>query len=97
MNRSHAMLVSRRGARLLAWIALLALSSASAAVLGPQDKVRIEVDGVDRAMADNVRSYLSLSRYTQRTDLTDGQVRRLADRAVDEAADALRPYGYYDP
>jgi translocation and assembly module TamA len=24
-------------------------------------------------------------------------VRRLADRAVDEAADALRPYGYYDP
>ena len=24
-------------------------------------------------------------------------MRRLADRAVDEAADALRPFGYYDP
>ena len=48
-------------------------------------------------MADNVRAYLSLTRYVQRDDLTDGQVRRLADRAVDEAADALRPFGYYDP
>jgi translocation and assembly module TamA len=97
MRRAPAVRVGRRGPRLLAWIALLALSSASAAVLGPPDRIRIEVDGVDRAMADNVRSYLSLSRYTQRTDLTDVQVRRLADRAVDEAADALRPYGYYDP
>ena len=48
-------------------------------------------------MADNVRSYLTLSRYLTREDLTDAQVRRLADRAVDEAADALRPFGYYAP
>jgi translocation and assembly module TamA len=38
-----------------------------------------------------------LSRYLTREDLTDTQVRRLADRAVDEAADALRPFGYYAP
>jgi translocation and assembly module TamA len=61
------------------------------------DRVRIEVDGVDRAVADNVRGYLTLSRYVERADLTDTQVRRLADRAVDEAADAMRPFGYYAP
>jgi translocation and assembly module TamA len=60
------------------------------------DRIRIEIDGVDRNIADNVRAYLTLSRYTQREDLADDQVRRLADRAVDEAADALRPFGYYE-
>jgi translocation and assembly module TamA len=88
-------------ARLLAWSLACAVpllpAIAPAAVLGPADTIRIEIDGVDRAMADNVRSYLSLTRYVQRQDLSDGQVRRLADRAVDEAADALRPFGYYDP
>jgi translocation and assembly module TamA len=68
----------------------------AAATAGAADTIRLEIDGVDRAMKDNVRAYLSLDRYLQRTDLTDTQVRRLADRAVDEAADALRPYGYYD-
>jgi len=58
--------------------------------------IRIEIDGVDRSIADNVRGYLTLSRYAEREDLVDAQVRRLADRAVDEAADALRPFGYYD-
>jgi translocation and assembly module TamA len=61
------------------------------------DRIRIEIEGVDRQIADNVRSYLTLGRYLQRSDLTDPQVRRLADRAVDEATDALRPFGYYEP
>jgi translocation and assembly module TamA len=61
------------------------------------DRIRIEIEGVDRAIADNIRSYLTLGRYLQRSDLTDPQVRRLADRAVDEATDALRPFGYYEP
>ena len=73
---------------------LLALLPVAA---GAAETIRIVIDGVDRALADNIRSYLSLTRYVERTDLTDTQVRRLADRAVDEAADALRPFGYYDP
>ncbi len=64
---------------------------------GAADRIKIEVDGVDDTIASNVRAYLTLSRYVQRPDLTDPQVRRLADRAVDEAADALRPFGYYSP
>jgi translocation and assembly module TamA len=77
------------------WLAaalLLAAGSVSAA-----DRIRIEIDGVERPIADNIRSYLSLTRYLQRPDLTDDQVRRLADRAVDETTDALRPFGYYEP
>ena len=83
----------RRSLRASAWLVMLF----AAATAGAADTIRLEIDGVDREMKDNVRAYLSLDRYLQRTDLTDTQVRRLADRAVDEAADALRPYGFYDP
>ncbi len=65
--------------------------------LGNKDRIDIRIDGVPDDVAANVRSYLTLSRYAARDDLTDPQVRRLADRAVDEAADALRPFGYYAP
>src|SRR5512141_714706 len=61
------------------------------------EHVEIRIDGVDKDVEENVRSYLTLTRYVTRDDLTDGQVRRLADKAVDEAADALRPFGYYSP
>ncbi len=63
----------------------------------PKERIEIKIDGVPDDMAANVRSYLTLSRYVTRDDLTDPQVRRLADRAVDEAADALRPFGFYAP
>ncbi|HEX6572623.1 MAG TPA: BamA/TamA family outer membrane protein [Steroidobacteraceae bacterium] len=65
----------------------------------PRLKERIELDivGVPDDIAANVRGYLTLTRYSTREDLTDPQVRRLADRAVDEATDALRPFGYYSP
>jgi translocation and assembly module TamA len=72
----------------LAWCALAHAAS---------DRIDIRIDGVDDALETNVRSFLTLTRYVARDDLTDGQVRRLADRAVDEAADALRPFGYYSP
>lgn len=80
----------------IAWCAaLLALAWTGAGAAA--ERIRIEIDGVDRAVADNVRGYLTLGRYLDRDDVTDSQVRRLADRAVDEAADALRPFGYYQP
>lgn len=78
-----------------ALVALLGLAWCGATLAA--DRIRIEIEGVDRAIAANVRTYLTLGRYVQRDDLTDPQVRRLADRAVDEATDALRPYGYYAP
>jgi len=84
------------GRRRVAWCAAaLALAWASAATAA--DRIKIEIEGVDGLVADNVRGYLTLTRYAARDDLTDAQVRKLADRAVDEATDALRPFGYYAP
>jgi translocation and assembly module TamA len=89
-----------RGLRIAALACLAAWPgiAGSAPLLGnSKDRIDIRIDGVADEIADNVRSYLTLSRYVTRDDLTDPQVRRLADRAVDEAADALRPFGYYAP
>ena len=69
----------------------------SAPASAAKQHIELRIEGVEREVADNIRSYLTLTRYVTREDLTDGQVRRLADRAVDEAADAMRPYGYYSP
>jgi translocation and assembly module TamA len=74
-----------------------AMALAPSASAAPKKYIDIRVDGVPDDIAENIRSYLTLSRYTERTDLNDKQVRRLADRAVDEATDALRPFGYYKP
>ncbi len=81
----------------IAAAAFAVLAFAAGSVAQAADRIRINIVGVDEAISDNVRGYLTLTRYAQRDDLTDAQVRRLADRAVDEAADALRPFGYYDP
>jgi translocation and assembly module TamA len=85
-----------RGRRCGAWAAVV-LAVSWAAGASAADRIKIEIDGVDGAIKDNVRGFLALTRFAQRDDLTDAQVRRLADRAVDEAADALRPFGYYEP
>jgi len=80
----------------VAWCGVL-LSLVVATGAGAAERIEIDIQGVDREIANNVRSFLTLARYTQRDDLTDAQVRKLADRAVDEAADGLRPFGYYEP
>jgi translocation and assembly module TamA len=82
----------------LAVLALaLALGWPGAGRAAPRERIELGISGVEDEVAENVRAYLTLTRYSTREDLTDPQVRRLADRAVDEAADALRPFGYYAP
>lgn len=83
----------RRASALLATALVVTLVSSAAVA----ESIRIEIDGVERPIADNIRGFLTLGRYVERDDVTDAQVRRLADRAVDEAADALRPFGFYEP
>ena len=77
--------------------AVLAVMALAVGTAHAAERIKINIVGVDDAIADNVRGYLTLTRYAERDDLTDAQVRRLADRAVDEAADALRPFGHYQP
>lgn len=87
-NRRSCLVQALLAGIVLAWSAGATAASA---------RIEIKIDGVEDPIAENIRSYLTLTRYAEREDLTDGQVRRLADRAVDEAADALRPFGYYSP
>lgn len=57
--------------------------------------VQLVVDGVDDTLRGAVTSAVELSQYAAR-DVSDAQVRRLVDKAPDQARAALQPYGYYD-
>jgi translocation and assembly module TamA len=63
------------------------------------EKPRIEVvvEGVDGALLENVRALSSLQRLSTSKELDGAMVSRLARRAPDEAAAALKPFGYYEP
>jgi translocation and assembly module TamA len=93
MSGARCVLLLRRA---MAWWGVLLLVMVATGA-DAADRIEIDIQGVDREIADNVRGFLTLARYTERDDLTDAQVRRLADRAVDEATDGLRPFGYYEP
>jgi len=76
-------------------VSWLAAEAAGAAATAPAIEVRIA--GVDGRVRDNVAAFLSLQRYAQSPDLDQDRVDRLALRARQEAADALKPFGYYEP
>ena len=57
--------------------------------------VGVTVDGVDGALARNVRARLSLT--NEACDAPRWRVDRLVERAADEAREGLRALGYYEP
>lgn len=60
-------------------------------------EIKVDIDGGTQQMQDNMRAFLSLSRYTERSDLQSDTVERLAARIPLEAGKALEPLGYYEP
>ena len=72
----------------------LAATAAVAAATTPVIDVRIA--GVEGPIRDNVAAFLSLKRYAEAADLEQDRVDRLMLRARQEAADALKPFGYYE-
>ena len=62
-----------------------------------QAKIEIEIPEVTPDVANNVRAFLSLSRYADRTDITPEVMGRLQRRIVAETRRALEPLGYYEP
>lgn len=70
------------------WVAALAPARA---------EIEIDIEGVDAELRRNVLAFLSLERYKDRDDLDEALMERLQERAVREARDALRPFGYYEP
>ncbi len=75
---------------------VLCLASLAAASVPAVADINIEINGVDGAMRRNVLIFLSLERYKNRDDLDQSLIERLQERAEREAADALRPFGYYE-
>ena len=59
--------------------------------------IKLNIEGGTQQMQDNVRAFLSLSRYAERDDLQAETLERLEARIPVEAAKALEPLGYYEP
>lgn len=59
--------------------------------------VSIEINGVRAELANNIRAFLSLSRYADRDDITPDTMARLERRIPLETRRALEPLGYYQP
>jgi translocation and assembly module TamA len=73
-----------------ALLALLPLGAAHASI-------EILIPDVTDQIQNNVRAFLSLTRYAERDDITPETMSRLQRRIVAETQEALEPLGYYEP
>jgi translocation and assembly module TamA len=62
-----------------------------------QADVSIEIRGVDAPLANNIRAFLSLTRYADRDDVAPDTMARLERRIPLETRRALEPLGFYQP
>ena len=85
--------VRSRGLRTPVACLLLALCVASRRCA----KIEIEIPDVTEPIENNVRAFLSLTRYAERDDITPEVMSRLQRRIVTETREALEPLGYYEP
>jgi translocation and assembly module TamA len=60
----------------------------------PKVKVKVEVEGVSRKLAQNIHSSLSLEN-ADKDELDEENIRRLHAKAPGEIDEALQPFGYY--
>jgi translocation and assembly module TamA len=86
----------RRGPTLTALAALGLLVALVAPVRAPADvKVQVSVEGVDGAIAKSVLASIELHAASQQGALPESEALRLYQRAPQQAARALEPFGYY--
>jgi translocation and assembly module TamA len=71
-------------------LTLLPLCAAQAAI-------EIVIPEATEQVQNNIRAFLSLTRYAERDDVTAETMSRLQRRVVSEARAALEPLGYYEP
>ena len=60
-------------------------------------KIVLDIPDTTSEIESNVRAFLSLTRYADRTDVTPEVMSRLQRRIVTETRRALEPLGYYQP
>jgi translocation and assembly module TamA len=93
-SQNHVPLIRiRRGgrsSRLLAPLLALFASTSHA-------EIDIAIPAVTEQIENNIRAFLSLTRYAERTDVTPEVMSRLQRRIVTETRRSLEPLGYYDP
>jgi translocation and assembly module TamA len=65
--------------------------------LAANAEIKIDIPDVPRPVEDNIRAFLSLTRYADRTDITQETMSRLLRRVIPETRAALEPLGYYEP
>ena len=58
------------------------------------ERVTVVVEGVEGDMQESVRARIDLTQYEDR-DASPVEIRRLFERADDQAREALEPFGYY--
>lgn len=95
MSRSRSFTPSCAGAGIFA--RLLVLVICTWVGTGAHAGIRIELPGTTPTVENNIRAYLSLTRYAEREDVTAEVMSRLQRRIVTEARQALEPLGYYEP
>jgi translocation and assembly module TamA len=83
--------ISARSTRYLG--VLLALLPLCAAQAG----IEILIPEATEPVQNNIRAFLSLTRYAERDDVTQETMSRLQRRIVSETRAALEPLGYYEP
>ena len=82
-----------RGCRLAAFLLVLLLPGVALA----KERVDIEIEGLERALRQNVLANLSLEEARGDDDLSEDRIRRLHADAQEEIELALQPFGYYRP
>ena len=60
-------------------------------------EIEIDIEGWDRRLEGNIRSFLSIEQEQERESLTASRLRFLHARAEKEIRNALRPFGYFKP
>ncbi len=84
----------RRGASSSSFRWLAGALVALVASLSGAASIEIEIEGLEAELKDAALASLDLRRYGER-EITPTQVRRLFDRADEQIAESLQPYGYY--
>lgn len=65
--------------------------------LWAQPIIQVDIEGIDNLLETNVRLFLSIEQQKDHALMSDGRMRRLHQKAVQEIAAALQPYGFYQP
>ncbi len=84
--------------RIIVPVLLLAtLAALISGKLWAQPIVNVEIEGIDAAMETNVRLFLSIEQQRNHALMSEGRMNRLHQKANQEIANALQPYGFYRP